>query len=213
MRYFTAAFPLTDNHEPLGEAVDAFRGKLGELGFASRTTDIGHARLVASGTIFEPNLELPAPAANYLGRWLLGDLNLYNRQELADWALSRGHAVPSNDLDLVCIYLVVKGHAAVADLVADFSLVFYEPEAGMITLVRDHLGLRPLYWVEHDTVLYVSNLASTLHRVPGLRTTISVNALVRQLVSLGLSAGESNHLEIRRIDPGTSVAVDVRTGI
>ena len=212
MHYFTAAFPLKDESKIPDASVDAFRTKLAELGFTSQTTPIERAQLVASGTIFEPRLETRAPAGHYANSWLIGDLSLYNRSELEHFILSRGHALPAEDLDLVCAYLVLKGHAAISDLLAEFSLVFYEPGAGTITLLRDHLGFRPLYWLEREKVLYVSNLSSTLHRIPGLQTTINVNALARYVIEFAPREGETYHLEIRRVGPGTLVAFEAQSG-
>jgi asparagine synthase (glutamine-hydrolysing) len=168
--------------------------------------------LVAAGTVFEPRLDIPAPVGRYASSWLIGDLNLYNRAELERFILVKGINLPTEDLDLVCIYLVLKGQAAISDLVADFSLVYYDPEAGTIILLRDHLGFRPLYWLEQNDILYVSNLPSTLHRIPGLQPTLNVNALARHVIEFGPNDGETYHLEIRRVGPGTALAVDAQSG-
>lgn len=212
MRYFAAAFPLKGNKKLPYESVDAFRTKLSELGFGSQTTAIKDARVVSSGTVFQPRGQTRAPAGHYRNSWLIGDLSLYNRSELEQFVLSTGHPLPTRDLDLVCAYLVLKGQAGFSDLVADFSLIFYEPEKKTITLMRDHLGFRPLYWVELDAVLYVSNLSSTLHRIPSLQTTLNIDALARYVIEFAPKEGDTYHLEIRRVGPGRFVSFEAQSG-
>jgi hypothetical protein len=212
MRYFTAAFPLKVDSKIPDASADAFRTMLADLGFSTQATTIERAQLVTSGTVFQPRWETRAPVGHYENAWLIGDLVLYNRTELEQFIVGKGHALPGKDLDLVCAYLVLKGHAAIADLVGEFSLVLYQPDICSAILLRDHLGFRPLYWLERHDVLYVSNLSSTLHRVPGLQTTINLNALARYVVEFAPKESETYHLEIRRVGPGSLVAFEAQSG-
>jgi asparagine synthase (glutamine-hydrolysing) len=55
-----------------------------------------------------------------------------------------------------------RGHAGFDDLVGEFAFVVWRQTTRELLAVRDHAGVRPLYYVERDDVLYVSDSQEAL---------------------------------------------------
>jgi asparagine synthase (glutamine-hydrolysing) len=74
--------------------------------------------------------------------------------------------LPSTDApdpDLVLAWLARKGESGLATLQGDFALAFHDPAAGALTLARDPMGTRPLYWwVRGSTVLFATEIKALL---------------------------------------------------
>jgi asparagine synthase (glutamine-hydrolysing) len=54
------------------------------------------------------------------------------------------------------------GHRGFDDLVGDFAFVIWQRGDGQLRAIRDHVGVRPLYWVERDGAVHVSDSQAAL---------------------------------------------------
>ncbi len=80
------------------------------------------------------------------GRILVGNGEIYNFVELRE----RYRDFPyrsAGDIETVLAAIDAKGDDFVHDLTGMFALGIFEPSARRLTLVRDHTGVKPLYWV------------------------------------------------------------------
>lgn len=81
------------------------------------------------------------------GRVLLGNGEVYNYRELRAELEARGHRfATSGDMEPVLKLFAEKGTGCVHDLNGMYGLALWEREADRLVLVRDRLGVKPVYW-------------------------------------------------------------------
>ncbi len=90
-----------------------------------------------------------------------------------------------------------------------FALALYDRERRTLTLVRDRLGEKPLYWARHDRSLLFASQPSALHRVPGFSATIDPDALAELLRHAHVPGARTIHREVNEVRPGTLLRVPV----
>ena len=78
---------------------------------------------------------------------LLGNGEIYNYRELRTELSGRGHVFKTQgDMEAALESYVAKGCDFVNDLNGMYAIALYEREAHRLVLVRDRLGVKPLYW-------------------------------------------------------------------
>ncbi|HSV29818.1 MAG TPA: hypothetical protein VLL76_09660, partial [Candidatus Omnitrophota bacterium] len=81
------------------------------------------------------------------GRVFLGNGEIYNYRELRAELEGRGHVFStSGDMEPALKLLAEKGLDFVHDLNGMYGLAVWERDAGRLVLVRDRLGIKPVYW-------------------------------------------------------------------
>ena len=96
-------------------------------------------------------------------RVLMGNGEIYNYRDLRDQLRSRGHGFRTEgDMEVVLPLLADRGLDFVEDLNGMFGLAIYERDPGRLILVRDRLGIKPLYWVRvaGGGILFASEIKS-----------------------------------------------------
>ena len=128
---------------------------------------------------------------------------LDNRDELVA-ALGSAYdaATGSTDAALVLAAWRRWGDALPDHLLGDFALALYDPAQQGLLLLRDPLGVKPLYVSVQDGVLAFANSASALRTLPGWRLTPDVDWMARYLVGQSKSDTATGYLEIHKVAPG-----------
>jgi asparagine synthase (glutamine-hydrolysing) len=88
-----------------------------------------------------------------------GDARLQNRQEVASRVCS---TESTNDLGLIVEALQRHGYTGLRTCFGAFAFVLWDPKRQQAVLVRDALGLQPLYYARHGNQIVVSSRASAL---------------------------------------------------
>jgi asparagine synthase (glutamine-hydrolysing) len=88
-----------------------------------------------------------------------------------------------------------------------FAIAIADTRRGVVHLVRDHLGIKPLYWVQRgETVLFASEAKAFLAH-PAFRAEIDP-AQVDELLAFRYVAGEATLLKgVRHIQPGHRLTI------
>lgn len=130
--------------------------------------------------------------------WLALDGRLDNRDDM----IGRLRAPEAcSDADLVARWLARPG-ADPAALIGDFSLALWDPRARRLRLVRDAIGVRPLYYAETpDAVWFASTLAAMV--LPGWYARAPNEGFIAEyLASAPASVEETPFAGIRRLPQG-----------
>ncbi|MGQ0798263.1 MAG: asparagine synthase (glutamine-hydrolyzing) [Methanobacteriota archaeon] len=119
-------------------------------------------------------IDLPTgfqPMSDESGRsWIVYNGEIYNYKALREGLVARGHTLTTNsDTETIVHLYEEKGPDAVHDLNGMFAFAIWDEDAGRLLLVRDRLGIKPLYYCETEgRVAFASEIKGILAdpRVP-----------------------------------------------
>ena len=169
---------------------------------------MGHRRL----SIIDTSPAGHQPMTSHCGRWtLVFNGEIYNARELAaslDESIPmRGHS----DTEVLLESIARDGvEAAIAPAVGMFAFAAWDHRDRKLYLVRDRIGIKPLYVVQQGGVLgFASELRSFRH-VPELRGYVSKGGLAK-LLRFGYIPGPTTIFDgARKLAPGTMMIADLQ---
>lgn len=95
------------------------------------------------------------------------------------------------------------GEQALDRLDGEFCFAIWDTAARRLTLVRDHLGSRPLYYAQWSGGCAFSTSLTGLLRLPQVDTTLDEYAIADYLATLTASDTSTLYRGIRRLGPGS----------
>jgi asparagine synthase (glutamine-hydrolysing) len=91
-----------------------------------------------------------------------------------------------------------------------FALAIWDANQRTLTLVRDRLGEKPLYWVRAGSVVAFASELRSLRHAPGFSPTVD-RAVVAEMLRWGFVAGDESVLSgVHRVPPGSRIVFDGR---
>lgn len=138
------------------------------------------------------------------------DALIYNREELLKECTVSSTL---SDEQLLITYITAKGLSALKNVNGDFSGAIYNSEKKELTLFRDHMGIRPLFYCIQDDFIAFS---SDIRGLAGIqRANISLNEqwIYRSLMgykTLGLE--DTEYSDIFCVKPGTCLTLGFKDG-
>lgn len=114
---------------------------------------------------------------------------VYNFKELAQQLSDKGASLKTtSDTEVILQLFIEKGVAAFALLNGMFALVIYDKQQQVLTLCRDHVGIKPLfYYCSDDEVIFGSEL-KVIKSIKGKQLTVNKVA-VPYFLHLGFIPG------------------------
>ena len=159
-----AAMTATMAHRgPDGEGVKCFAGDVGLPPAA-----LGHRRL----SIIDPNPRGAQPMSYAAGRyWITYNGELYNFRELRHELERDGFKFRTEtDTEVLLAMFVRHGPGMLARLNGIFAFAIWDAQMGSLFMARDRLGVKPLYWAQHEGSLYfASEVKALLPALPAPR--------------------------------------------
>jgi len=202
------------------DAVDAMAATLDHRGPDDRGTWHGHFRLgsidqqVAFGHTRLSILDL-SPLGHQPMTSLDGQLTvtyngeIYNFRELRAELTALGHGFHSEcDTEVLLAAYQAWGDGAFERLVGMFAFALFDARRERIVLVRDRLGIKPLYWSHVDGLLLFGSELRALRAHPGFRPEIDRGALGRYLQHGYCSGEETIYASTHRLPPGQFLAFE-----
>jgi asparagine synthase (glutamine-hydrolysing) len=92
--------------------------------------------------------------------------------------------------------------AAVARLAGMFGMAVWDGEERRLTLVRDRLGIKPLFWTQRDGTLLFGSELRALRAHPAFHAPIDADAVAAFLRYLYVPAPRSIHAGVSKLPPG-----------
>ena len=162
---------------------------------------LGHRRL----SIIDLSPAGHQPMASSNGRyWLSYNGEIFNWNELRDELPPpdggyRGHS----DTEIFLRGVEVWGlDATLQRLIGFFSMALWDRQAKRLTLLRDRLGIKPLYWSKQGEVLLFGSEVWALKQHPACRAEIDRDALAAYLRTAYVPAPLSIYQGINKLAPG-----------
>ncbi len=154
------------------------------------------------------------PKVSRCGRYaVVFNGEIYNYKELRETLRSKGHSFDSeSDTEVMLTAFTELGvRNALPKLFGMFALAVLDLAESKLTLVRDRIGKKPLYYtLNGDTLLFGSELRA-LRAFPGFRPSISPESFSLYMQFGALPAPWTIYENVRQLLPGTSVEYDLRS--
>ena len=129
------------------------------------------------------------------------DLRLDNREELP------GADATASDAQVLLGCYLKWGEACASRLLGDFAYALWDPRDRAVSLVRDAMGMRPLYYrSEPRRVIWASEIKQLL-AVPGVERRLNETAVATHLSGSYLPLGMSYYEGIMQVVPGEVVTI------
>ena len=146
-----------------------------EMGlYAGDEIGLGHRRLSIVG-LADGQQPMHSDDGNFV---LSFNGEIFNYVELRAELVARGHRFRTgSDTEVLLKLFELEGEAALDRLNGDFAFAIYDRRARRLTLARDRMGVRPLFYTwRGDTIVFASEVKALLE-VPGVRAEMDVEAL------------------------------------
>jgi asparagine synthase (glutamine-hydrolysing) len=142
--------------------------------------------------------------------WIGFNGEIYNHLEIRRELERAGHRYrTTSDTETLIHAYEEFGEAFLTRVNGEFALVLYDERRGVALLARDRLGIRPLFYAEHQGRIYFASEVKALLEIPGFSPDVDRQAL-DQYLSLRYSFGEQTMLAgVRRLPPGSTLRLDV----
>lgn len=131
---------------------------------------------------------------------LVADLRLDNRAELA--AELGVSAASESDAHLLFAAIQRWGDACLDKILGDFAFAWFDRARSRLTLARDPLGQRPLFWRRGTGFIAFSSMPQGIHALSDRPRGINIKTLSRHLAHLPYLGVDSFFQGIARVEPG-----------
>ncbi len=138
---------------------------------------------------------------------------VYNFEEIRGRLAAEGLLLPGANDAVTLLHAWSRwGRAILADLCGFWAFAVYDKRAQTLTLVRDQLGVKPLYyWVEGQRLCVASTIRA-IKEVTRLSPELDYQALA-EYATYQFTFGDKTFLKgIRKVLPGHAVEIHVPTG-
>lgn len=127
----------------------------------------------------------------------------YNFLELRDNLVAKGHVFTSRtDTESVLHHFEEYGADGLARLNGMFAFAVLDEKNNRLTLARDHVGIKPLYYCARGTRLYFGSEIKALLTHPDVPRDLDLTALTHYLAHLYVPSERTIFKHIRRLPPG-----------
>jgi asparagine synthase (glutamine-hydrolysing) len=133
---------------------------------------------------------------------------IYNYRELREQLLARGHTLRTqSDTETILHLYEDYGPDCVNKLIGMFCIALWDAKRQQLFLARDRVGIKPLYYLEHNgRFLFASELKALLH-YPGITPTLDPAAVHRYLALRYVPGPGTMFREIRKFPAGFHAVV------
>ena len=166
---------------------------------------LSHARL----SIIDTSPAGHQPMASRDGRWtIVFNGEIYNFNDLKSQVSAPEQLRGYSDTEVLCELIAQVGVCAAAEsAVGMFAFAAWDSEQQKLHLVRDRVGIKPLYLALNGAMAAFASESRVLTQIPGLCGAVSRDAL-HSLLQLGYIPGTlSIHENVCKVQPGSCVTL------
>ena len=167
---------------------------------------LGHRRLA----VIAPTPEGRQPAISECGRYVLVfNGEIYNFRDIARQLSAEGHNTNSASDTVVLLAAIAKWglEKTVKTAIGMFAFAVFDRESRNLTLVRDRLGIKPLYWGNQGERYVFGSEIKALHASGLIEPTRDPDALAAFLRFAYIPAPSTIFREIKKLAPGTIMTI------
>jgi len=134
---------------------------------------------------------------------------VYSHNEIAfDLARTNRRVKGHSDTEIILEACAEWGvDRVVPRLIGMFAIALYDKETGELVLVRDRLGIKPVYWSAIDGLLTFGSELMPLRQIPGWTPTLDRDAIASFMRHNYIPAPHTVYKEVHKLEPGTMLKV------
>lgn len=178
--------------------------------FIDENVSLGHNRL----SIIDISANSNQPMQDATGKYhIIYNGELYNFIELRESLKAKGYKFYSNgDAEVILYSFIEYGPQCVQNFDGIFAFSIYDLEAKTLSVFRDSLGVKPLYYTLQNGIFYFASELKSF-KVLGLLTncTVNVNAIYQTLGLLYTPNPNTLLKEIHKLPPSSYLQFDLTT--
>jgi asparagine synthase (glutamine-hydrolysing) len=168
---------------------------------------LGHARL---SIIDLSSLSNQPMTIN--GRSIVFNGEIYNFKEIRENLEKLGYSFKTNGDTEVLLYAYLEWDLKFVDkLIGMFSLAIYDSITNQLHLIRDRLGVKPLYYFQKDDILIFGSELKAFHKNPGFSKIVSKKSINEFIRKGYIKAPNSIFEDTYKLEPGSILTLDVYT--
>lgn len=161
---------------------------------------LGHRRLSIIDTRASANQPMMSSDGRYI---IVYNGELYNFRELRKPLLEAGMSLrTTSDTEVLLALFAAEGEACLPKLNGIFSFAIWDRQERKLTLVRDPLGVKPLYFAQDNRRLAFASEMKALLRSHEVEPTLNPAAVARHLSYLWSPGRETVITQITKLLPG-----------
>lgn len=143
--------------------------------------------------------------------WLVFNGEIYNHQVLREQLEQEGHVYSSQTDSETILHLYEElGLDFVNEIEGDFAIALWDGNQQQLVLVRDRIGVKPLYyWHAEGRLLFASEIKAILQH-PAVTPEMDENALYHYLTFLTTPAPSTLFKGVQKIPAGHMVVINRR---
>lgn len=171
-----------------------------------RGVGLGHRRLA----IRDLSPTGAQPMTSTCGRYVIVyNGEIYSQGEIAADLKSSGRVLNGTSDTVVLLEACAEWgvEAVVPRLIGMFAFALVDKQTNELVLVRDRLGIKPIYWSLIDGLFMFGSELKALRAVPGWTARVDRNALVAYLRHAYIPAPRTIYQGIRKLEPGTLLRI------
>ena len=144
--------------------------------------------------------------------WLVFNGEIYNHAQLREGLQQRGHVYASQtDSETILHLYEERGLDFVNEIEGDFAIALWDADRDQIVLVRDRIGVKPLYFYQLDGRFIFASEIKAILRHPAVTPVIDEQSLYHYLTFLTTPAPHTLFGNIQKL-PAGHLAVVKRDG-
>jgi asparagine synthase (glutamine-hydrolysing) len=168
--------------------------------FDGRDCGLAHRRL----SILDLSAAGHQPMLNERGtRWLTYNGEVFNFLELRAELAALGHRFRSNsDTEVILAAFDEWGPSCVRRFNGMFAFAIYDTETRELFMARDHLGIKPLYYVRRGSMLAFASEAKALFEIDGVDRRPDRDAIISTLMLLWVPEPKTGFEGVMKLEAG-----------
>ena len=166
---------------------------------------LGHRRLA----ILDLSSRGHQPMTDGGGRWIVHNGEVYNFQALRRPLAHEAPFESDTDTEVVLRGFAARGPAVVDELRGMFAFAVWDEKQARLTLVRDRMGIKPLFYYHADGLFIFASDVKAFHEHPRFRARIDPDALRAYLRYGYVNGPRSIFMDARKLEPGCYLELGV----
>lgn len=173
---------------------------------------LGHRRL----SIIDLSTSASQPMSTADGRfWLTFNGEIYNHQEIREELMALGHQqwkTNHSDTEVILYAFAQWGIECLHKFRGMFAFALWDSLQSELWLVRDRIGVKPLYYsIHHQRIVFASEIKALLAD-PEQPRAVNEDAFFHYLSFLTTPAPQTLFEGIKKLSPGTYLKIDANSG-